>query len=333
MSTINQTAFSPKEFQFLIGGQSAYGTQLLNALYAVDVDSVGFPSFGTNAVMDVRAGGRVLRADDFFQTQNAQVTEISVSGTAKVAVMDLLLKNVTDDNSAPYNITAGYEPTSVGTGSTPTLGDMKLFTIVITSPVTNSDMVFKDCVVTSLNLTGDANAEGGRVKFSATFKTGSKPVSLSLTSEAVDTAIGTDDIFMSTWGDSDKRMIAGVNHVLVNTFSLTLENDAYFQGIDSNGNHEMIGRAPEFSVTCDFNVKYDSITEPFINTFQTQTGDSGRTKMASTDNVTSGSFGFDMPKSVFTNVAFAEGDSMALDLSMKAVASNTSTDDFFIIEV
>ena len=96
---ISRNTHSPKEFQFLIGGQAAWNTQLLTALYALDIDSVGFPSIVTNQVLDVRAGSRVLQATDFFQTQSNQITEISVSGTAKSDTMSLLLSNITGDNA------------------------------------------------------------------------------------------------------------------------------------------------------------------------------------------------------------------------------------------
>ena len=234
---ISHNSHSPKEFQFLIGGQAAWNTQLLNALYALDVDSVGFPSFATNQVLDVRSGSRVLQASDLYQTQSQQVTEISVSGTVKSDTMSLLLANITGDNSGTYAVASNYSPTDYGTETTGlTVGDFKLMTIVYSSPETDSDLVFEDCVCTALSLNGDMGTEAGRVKFSATFKTGTKPHNLSLASEAVDTAISTNDVTMNSWGTSAYRKICGVDDLIVNSFTLNLENDAIFTGCDSNGN-------------------------------------------------------------------------------------------------
>ena len=325
---IDKTAYSPKEFQFLFGGQAAWNTQLLTALYALDVDSVGFPGFGTTQVLDVRAGSRVLQASDLYQTQAASVTEISVSGTLKSNTGRFLLANITGDASDTYIVQSNYAPTAYGVATTGlTASHFKLLTIVYSSPQTDTDLVFEDCVCTSLSLSGDMGTEAGRVKFSATFKTGTKPHDLSLTSETVDTAISTGDVSMTTWSDSDYRKICGKNGLIVNSFALNLENDAIFTGIDSNGNFEAVTRASEFVATADFNVKYDSKSESMISAWQTQTGDSGITIMNDDGGITNETFGFNMAKSAYTNAAYSEGDIMNMDVSVKALgAGNTSTD-------
>ena len=167
--------------------------------------------------------------------------------------------------------------------------------------------------------------EGGRVKFSATFKTGTKPHDLSLTSEAVDTAISTNDVTMNVWGTSAYRKVCTVADVIVNSFTLNLENDAIFSGIDGNGNFESVSRASEFIATADFNLKYDSKTEAMVSSWQTQTGSSGITLMNNDASITDGAFGFEMGLSAYTNAAYAEGDVMNMDVSVKALGSgNTS---------
>jgi len=323
---ISHNTHSPKEFQFLIGGQAAWNTQLLDALFALDVDSVGFPSFNTNQVLDVRNGSRVLQASDLFQTQSQQITEISVSGTVKSDTMSLLLANITGDVSGTYAVPGNYSPTDYGTQTSGlTVGDFKLMTIVYTSPEADSDLVFEDCICTALSLTGDMGTEAGRVKFSATFKTGTKPHNLSLTSETVDTIISTNDVTMASWGTSAHRKICGVDDLVVNSFALNLENDAIFSGCDANGNFEAVSRASEFSATADFNVKYDTTSEPMINSFQTQTGDSGVTLMNNDSGLDDGTFGFAFNKTAYTNVAWNEGDMMTMDVSVKALGSGINS--------
>ena len=324
---IDSTAYSPKEFQFLIGGQEAWNTELLTALYALDVDSVGFPSFGTTQVLDVRAGSRVLQATDLYQTQAGSVTEIAVSGTVKSDTMSFLLSNITGDNSGTYAVGSNYSPTAYGTATTGlTASHFNLITIVYSSPQADTDLVFEDCVVSSLSLNGDMGTEGGRVKFSATFKTGTKPHDLSLTSEGVDTAISTNDVTMNVWGVAAYRKVCTVADVIVNSFTLNLENDAIFSGIDGNGNFESVSRASEFIATADFNLKYDSKTEAMVNSWQTQTGSSGVTLMNNDASITDGAFGFEMGLSAYTNAAYSEGDVMNMDVSVKALGSgNTSS--------
>ena len=324
---IDSTAYSPKEFQFLIGGQEAWNTELLTALYALDVDSVGFPSFGTTQVLDVRAGSRVLQATDLYQTQAGSVTEIAVSGTVKSDTMSFLLPNITGDNSGTYAVGSNYSPTAYGTATTGlTASHFNLITIVYSSPQADTDLVFEDCVVSSLSLNGDMGTEGGRVKFSATFKTGSTPHDLSLTSESVDTAISTNDVSMNAWGAAAYRKVCTVADLIVNSFTLNLENDAIFSGIDGNGNFESVSRASEFIATADFNLKYDSKTEAMVSSWQTQTGSSGITLMNNDASITDGAFGFEMGLSAYTNAAYSEGDVMNMDVSVKALGSgNTSS--------
>ena len=323
---ISLNAHSPKEFQFLIGGQEAWDTQLLSALYALDVDSIGFPSIGTNQVLDVRNGSRVLQATDMFQTQKQQITEISVSGTVKSDTMSFLLSNITGDSAGTYVVPSSYSPTDYGVGTSGlTAAHFNLMTIVYSSPESNSDLVFENCICTSLTLSGDMGTEAGRVKFSATFKTGTKPHDLSLTSEAVDTAISTNDVTMNAWGDSAFRKICTIGDLVVNNFSLNLANDAVFTGYDANGNFEVMSRASEFVVTADFNIKYDVTSEPMLNTYQTQTGSSGVTIMNNDVSITDGAFGFEMGLSAYTNVAWAEGDVMNMDVSVQALGSGVGS--------
>ena len=60
-----------------------------------------------------------------------------------------------------------------------------------------------------------------------------------------------------------------------------------------------------------------------LNTWQTQTGSSGITLMNNDVSITDGAFGFEMGLSAYTNCAWNEGDSMGLDVSVKALGSGT----------
>jgi len=80
---VNASAYSPKQFSFLIAEQDDYGTlnpdsggSPDNSWVAVDVDSIGSPSLNLNQVLEHRTGGRVLQASDFFQDNKAKVMEM-----------------------------------------------------------------------------------------------------------------------------------------------------------------------------------------------------------------------------------------------------------------
>ena len=331
---ISTSAYSPKEFQFLIAEQDAFGTIEAsggNAYHALDVDSVGSPSLNPTQALDVRAGSRILQATDFFQDVKTSVKEISVSGTATTAALDMLLENMMGEAegaaSGVYSALSNKAVQQVGSGDTSLVGT--LLSVVIKSGFeTKADLSFKDCVVTSLTLNGDTGTEGGRVKFSATFQTGSVVEDLTDAATTVDTAFtaASENYLMSSWSDSDYRKVVGVNGLLLSSFSLALDNPATFHGVGSSG-YELVARAGGFSATLDVTVKYDDKTEDMFEVLNGQsTGASkGATLLNNDSALTDANFGINMPASILTNVAFNEGDIMMLDISVKAVGSGTGS--------
>ena len=134
---------------------------------------------------------------------------------------------------------------------------------------------------------------------------------------------------MSNWV-SDYRVLANVSDVLVNSFSLTVENDAVFMGVTSTG-YESVARVGEISAMADFTVKYDDNTDVLFENFHDQVAGSatgeGQTLMATDNTPSDGEFEFKFAKSVMTNVAFNEGDAMMLDVSVKAVGAGIGSSD------
>ena len=330
---INTAAFSPKQFQVLIAEQDAFGTIEAaggNAYHALDVDSVGMPSLNPTQVLEPRTGARALQKEDFFQDVKASVKEISVSGTATTDALDMLLENIMGEAetsaSGVYSFLSNAGVQSVGASDSSQAGT--LLSVIVTSPLSNSDLAFKDCVVTSLTLNGDTGTEGGRVKFSVTFQTGTLAEDLSDASISVDTDFGADEnYFMSSWSDVAYRKMYGVDDLVMSSFSLTLENPATFSGLVSTG-YEVVSRAGEFSATLDATAKYDANTEPLIASFNNQTQEGSTASQATILNndssLTDGAFGIKMDKTILTNVAFNEGDVMMLDVSVKAVGDGSN---------
>ena len=320
-------AFDPKQFSFLIAEQDDWGTHAVdesspnNSLIALDVDSIGSPSLGVEQVLDPRSGSRVLQATDFFHEKRNTIKEMTVSGTATTEGLDLLLSHLTADTSSPYAI-ASNAATSTLTSATTNQTDQQLLSIVYKSAYgTNADLSFKDCFCTNLVLSGSADAEGGRVKFSATFKTGSLATDLTDATTTIDTAITSNDYFMSAW-DADDRIVAGVANVIVSSFSLNITNDVVFAGVTSTG-FESATRAGEISATADFTLMYDSNTAALFETFNNQTAGAsqGATLMNHQASLADANIGFKFASSALTNVAFSEGSLMMVDCSVKALGS------------
>ena len=61
-----------------------------------------------------------------------------------------------------------------------------------------------------------------------------------------------------------------------------------------------------------------------FNTTQVAGSSTGQTLMAHQASLADGVFGFDMPRSVITNVSFNEGASMMLDIEVKAVGNGSN---------
>ena len=323
---INTSAYSPKQFSFLIAMQDDWGVinentggSPDNPWLAVDVDSVGSPSLNLNQTLDPRTGSRVLQATDFFQDKLNKVIELSVSGTATTEVLDVLLGNITQGDTVPYLITSAGAVQNLSSATSSQTAN-QILSIAYKSPASGHAIGLKDCFCTAISFNGDAGTEGGRIKFSATFKTGSAPI-LNQADIAIDTAITSNNYYMSGW-DADDRIIAGHANMLVNSFTLNIENDVTFAGLTATG-FESASRVSEVSATADFNVKYDDNTDVMFENFHDQaTGASeGATLMATDATPSDGEFEFKLAGSVITSVAFSEGDMMSLDVSVKAVGS------------
>ena len=200
---INANAYSPKQFSFLIAEQDDWGTinpdsggSPDNAWLAVDVDSIGSPSLNLNQVLEPKNGSRVLQATDFYQEKLVRVIELSVSGTATTEVLDLLLGNITQGDTVPYLLTSAGAVQNM-TSATVDQTANQLLSVAYKSPASGHAMGFKDVFCTAISFNGDAGTEGGRIKFSATFKTGSAPI-MNQADIAIDTAISSNNYYMSS---------------------------------------------------------------------------------------------------------------------------------------
>ncbi len=329
---ISVASYSSSAFKIAIAEQDIFGTITAaggNAYHALDVDSISSPSLNPQQALDVRSGSRVLQSTDFFHTKVGAISEISVSGTATTEALDMLLENMMSEAEGTatgvYSFLSDASAQSVGAGSTGQVGT--LLSIAMISPISAMDIGFKDCVVTALSLSGDAGSEGGRIKFSATFKTGSAVDATQVTATgAVDTSFtaATENYTMNSW-TAGYRQLVGVPDLVMSSFSLSLSNEASFAGLISTG-FETISRAGEFSATLDATIKYDDKCQAFFENFLDQvTGASeGATLLNHQAALADANFGISFPASVITNVSFNEQAMMMMDVSVKATGGGST---------
>tara|TARA_R110000824_G_scaffold34860_1_gene110054 strand:+ start:148 stop:1197 length:1050 start_codon:yes stop_codon:yes gene_type:complete len=338
---ISSTALSPKEFRVAIQPQTALGTALTNGMLELNVDSISHGTLGGVNNYDVKAGGgRILQDEHYFHQNSDYISEISLSGIYTVDTCFSMLENITGDTSEVYTIASNYNPSvNIKTGASLTAGNSELLTLAILPPDVPNDgspsdtdvILYKDCVVTSFNWSGDMGTDGGLVKYSVTFKTYS-PVGLGVDGSGYTitpySLVAAQTLTMSDWQTPGNRACGGQADLMVNSFAMNLENDAVFLGRGASGVPEAIGRGAEFSATADMNVKYDDESADMLSDFQTATSGAttGNTILSNASTPATGaSWGFQFPQSVFTSVALSEGDIMNIDASVKMVGYGNGT--------
>lgn len=332
-------AFSPKQFQLAMQGEAAIGTADIDGnMNLVNIDSIEMPNLNLTQVFDVRSGsgGRVADADDVLIDEKGVTKEITFSGVFDTTIAPVLLGNVcggatvaTDLITVPYN----YQPAELQTGAS---GDAtKTLTLAVVNPKTSVDngsnyvnrsMIFPGCVITSLAISGDMSNESGRLRFTATARTGyiSDFDEADPSVASAFTAYGSSYYSLATMSAGVKRTIAGAGDSVIQSFSLNIENPAEFVGQSTNGNPDAIVRAvPELSVTLDATVKYDSNTASYFEAHKANSDVvSNVANHATIADATS--FGFIGSYGRITNVAYNEANAMMLDVSTKFFASSTN---------
>ena len=338
---ISSAALSPKEFRVTIQPQTALGTALTNGMLELNVDSISHGTLGGVNNYDLRSGGgRIFQDEHYFHQNSDYISEISLSGIYTVDTCFPMLENILYDVAEPYTVASSYSPSvAIKTGASLTAGNSELLTLAILPPDIPNDgapsdsdgIVYKDCVVTAFSWSGDMGTNGGLITYSATFKTYS-PVALEVDASGYTitpyTLVAAQTLTMGDWQTPGNRVVGGQADLMVNSFSMNLENDAVFLGRGASGVPEAIGRGAELSATADVNVKYDDESADLLNLFQgaTSGATTGNTILSNASTPATGaSLGFQYPQSVFTNVALSEGDVMNIDASVKMVGYGNGT--------
>ena len=330
MATVAHT-FSPKEWKAAVvsDATNAGATGIGTTMNQLDVDSISFPSLNVTQAMDVRSGvGHTLKDEDFFQDNKMRVVELSLSGTLHDDVGHrLLLANIcgaAQADDTDQTIAAGHKIISQLYGAAVTNNASSLTVVLQPSDITNqTGLELFGCVVTNFTISADAGTEGGRYKWSATLQTGKTP---DLTSTANPTITAYANTTGTTLGSASVTKVYNKDAML-NSFTTTIDYPAVFTGISSTG-YQAVARGAECSVTHDCQVKYDSETKGFVNSFDTQTAAMAENTFIIANN---GKFGVDTANGVLTNVAYSEGDIMMLDVSIKAV--DDGTDALLIVDL
>tara|TARA_Y100001963_G_scaffold102039_1_gene140428 strand:+ start:376 stop:1389 length:1014 start_codon:yes stop_codon:yes gene_type:complete len=328
---LDGAAYSPKEFQVAIKAESTIGTANVSSMQLVNVDSVEMPNFNLTQVLDVRSGsdGRVFDVDDALTDEKGVTKEITFSGVFDTTVAPLLVQNCiglaesSDVVTIPYN----YTPPELETGDSSSVTIADTVTIAVIAPATsggNRSIIFPGCTITSLSISGDMANESGRLRFTATARTGYIS-SFTQAAPSSPSAYGTSYYSLATLAGTAKKTIAGAEDCVIQSFSLNLENPSEYVGQgDASGNPEAIVRAvPELSATLDATVKYDNQTAELPTTMKA--GSTVISNLANHATIGSASsFAFVGSYGKITNVAYNEANAMMYDVSVKFGASGSN---------
>jgi len=321
-------AFSPKDFKAWVIEETDTGNNagaldapaITSGLLQLDVDSVSMPSLNVNQVLEKRTSvGRVLHANDFFQDNVLRATEVSLSGTYHNDTGHILLMQ----SACGVNLAASVADVTIPTASTTVSGlygsgteANKTFTLVLASPDTTDgyNIVLVGCLCTNFTISADSGTDGGIYKWSATISTGCKPITNNTATEA-GTAYSATPISIATL--TSATTINSIASTVLSSFSVSIDSPAVYSGVAATG-YAAFARGAELAVTCSAQVKYDSVTRPLLNNFNTQT-DHDAADFFTMTQATATDCSIAIGAGVLTNVSLSEGDIMMLDVEGKAV--------------
>ena len=243
-------------------------------------------------------------------------------------VAPLLLQNCVGkaESSDVVTIAYNYTPPELETGDSSSITIADTITIAVIAPATsggNRSIVFPGCTITALSISGDMANESGRLRFTATARTGF--ISSFTQAAPTPTVYGTSYYSLATLAGTVKKTIAGAEDCVIQSFSLNLENPSEYVGQgDASGNPEAIVRAvPEISATLDATVKYDNQTAELPTTMK-----AGTTVISNLANhatiASASSFAFIGSYGKITSVAYNEANAMMYDVSVKFGASGSN---------
>ena len=314
-------AFSPKDFKAWVIEEATTGTipTITSGLLQLDVDSVSMPSLNVNQNLTPRSSlGRVLHANDFFQDSTVRATEVTLSGTYHNDTGHIILMQSACGVALAATIADVTIPTASSTvsGLYGTTEADKTFTLVLAPPDTTDgyNIIMSGCLCTNFSISAEAGSDGGLYKWSATISSGQKPITNNTATEA-GTVYSVAPYSINTL--TSATTVNSIASTVLSGFSVTIDSPAVYSGFSATG-YAAFARAPELSVTATAKVKYDLVTRPILNNFNTQTAHDAAGMFTMTQ-ATATHCSIAIGAGVLTNVALSEGDIMMLDVEIKAV--------------
>tara|TARA_A100000172_G_C3040702_1_gene110327 strand:+ start:685 stop:1686 length:1002 start_codon:yes stop_codon:yes gene_type:complete len=320
----NTVAHQPQDFGIGIIHDTDVGTPVDNTTQLF-TDSVSLPSFTPDQDLSVKSGKFVADFEQIYSTSKNTPIEISFTGLLNDTAMTLLegiLHKAAGSGQIDVNDT--YTAPNLYHGLT-TAAATRTYTVKLLSPTLTDNsstspgcVELTGCTVTAFSVFADANSDSGRVKYSATIKTGYSPTFL----HAAGTIGAVATTGLRNIHDFTSRTIAGVSDPVMQSFNLSIENSTDYIGWDPTNNRPYaISRSvPEGpSITLSSTVKLDLSTKDLLGNFMNASAQTGLTNHVA-NNGTFGSateFGFTCDKAIITGMSLNEQAAMMYDVEQK----------------
>lgn len=324
---INTSAINPKEFGVYIAEETTVGTFATTGFQGVEVESISMPTFNDLRVMEQRSGsdGRVVNSGDLLRHEPGAVHEISISGVLTNENAPILLESAfgVEVSGNFIELASGYEHTSFAFGAGTSGAHNTISVLLQGAADVNSTYKIPGVVITSLVLSANSQENGGRFMFEMTGQTRCTVSSAPATRVTAGlTDYSTNFVYL---GDFTQDMVVFDTEVILDQFSLNVENPVAFLGNNSSGyagNPQQYMRGvPNLNVTSNCVVKFDENTNEFFNDSRNLTVSSTNGLFLS-DNATFGSatdFAINIPKAIIEEVSYDEGDYLKLNATLKMV--------------
>jgi len=320
----NLVAHQPNDFGIGIIHDTTTGTPVDNTTQLF-TDSVSLPSFAPDQDLSPKSGKFVADFEEIYSSSKNTPVEISFTGLLNDTAMTLIEGILhSAASSGAVTTTDSYTAPNLYHGAT-TAAATRTYTVKVLSPQTTDNSSVADncveltgCTVTNFSVFADSTSDSGRVKYSATLKTGYSPVF----SHAANTIGAVSTSGMRTIHDFTSRTIAGVSDPVMQSFNLSIENPADYIGWDpSNNRPYAISRSvPEGPVVnLSSTVKLDYDTRTLLNNYFNASAQTGLTNHIA-NHGTFGSateFGFTCDKAIITGVSFNEQAAMMYNVEQK----------------
>jgi hypothetical protein len=278
------TVHSGKQARLFIAQQTAIGTAVSDAVAWATGNTDGVITLqptgdlspadlgGVVRNSEIRAHGqRVKKHTDVFVSQEGSITTMPFEVLPTRHDIDWLVYGVMQDIESEAAsgtfakiFTIDRDTTQPDFGALSDLTGGLLMTVTLDDPIASENDQLKSAIISELTLSSDPGNYGGRLVASGTFFSG---FALDHDNNLAPATTILPDTDYFNHSNLTTKSIAGTA-VVVNSWSITVNNNAQRVGSDATGDAQSYAIGiPEYSITGEFAIKYDSVTKDQVNAF------------------------------------------------------------------